>query len=157
MERIASFSVDHRRLLPGLYTSRRDSFAGVEITSYDLRMRRPYLDPPLTASEAHSIEHLLATWLRNSAAGPRIVYVGPMGCLTGFYVLAHDIDWTEMRGLLQQAFCWIAETADEIPGNSRDECGDCRTLSLVAGKKAAAAYLEILNGPLADNAPVLGG
>ncbi len=137
MQKIASFTVDHRTLERGLYLSRQDG----DVTTFDLRMRRPYADPPLSVTQAHSLEHLLATALRNGEARARVVYAGPMGCMTGFYVLYRGMDPRAAVRDIVNAFERIGGFL-EMPGDSEQECGDCRTLDLTAGKSLAAEYLQ---------------
>ena len=139
MIKIASFTVNHTQLNRGLYVSRRDG----ELTTFDLRMRRPYADMPLSAVEMHSLEHLLATALRNGALQEHIVYAGPMGCATGFYVLYRGVsDGAAVLDLIR-AFQAVL-SARKMPGNSRAECGNCLTLDLAAGKRIAEEYLKLI-------------
>jgi len=137
--KIASFTINHETLQRGVYVSRRDG----DITTFDLRLRRPYEDAVLTDVELHSLEHLLASQLRLGPYGQSIIYVGPMGCATGFYVLYRDTsDDTAVWDIIR-AFRKITE-ASEMPGNSRAECGNCRTLDLTVGKRAAAGFYAVI-------------
>ena len=137
--RITSFTINHETLCRGIYVSRRDG----DITTFDLRMRKPYAEPGLSDVEMHSLEHLLATELRNGPYGSNVIYVGPMGCATGFYVLFRDLSDDAAVWDIIRAFRKIIQ-ATKMPGNSRPECGNCRTLSLAAGKAVAAEYLAVI-------------
>ena len=133
MERIASFSVDHTKLKPGLYVSRIDG----DVVTYDIRMRRPNAGSYLSNGVLHTYEHLFATYVRNTSYGDRIIYVGPMGCRTGFYFL------------LKQTFAFIASYEGEIPGAAEAECGNYREHDLAGARKAA----EEMQAVLADWTP----
>mgnify|MGYP001069092233 CR=1 FL=1 len=111
MERIASFCVDHTRLLPGMYLSRQDGADG-EILTWDIRMKQPNKGSYLSPAAAHTLEHLFATYARNSKYSRGVVYVGPMGCLTGFYLLTTGLTPAEALDLTRSAFAWMAEFAD---------------------------------------------
>ena len=145
METIASFKIDHTTLTKGLYVSRIDrvglfSYA----TTFDVRMKTPYKDVPLFASSVHTLEHCLATYLRNERKD--VLYVGPMGCLTGFYVILSGKRTTEsIRQSLKRAFYWI-QTIDTVPGATKKECGNYTFMNLKDAKTEAAAYLEVLSG-----------
>ena len=140
-KKIPSFTINHEMLQRGVYVSRQDG----DIVTFDLRMRRPYAEPVLTDVELHSLEHLLATGLRNGSCGKNIVYVGPMGCATGFYVLSRGISVPDAVRAIADAFGAIAD-AKAMPGDSRVECGNCRTLDLAEGKRAAAEYYAVIRG-----------
>ena len=137
--KIPSFTINHLSLSPGLYVSRRDG----DVTTFDLRIRRPYADPVLTNAEMHSLEHLLATELRSGALKKHVLYVGPMGCATGLYVLYRDLCDSAVVQDLIRAFKAI-QTAQAMPGNSRQECGNCDTLDLEAGKRVAKQYYGVI-------------
>lgn len=145
MERISSFSVDHLKLNEGIYISRIDG----DIITYDLRFCKPYSDYLLTHEQMHTIEHLMATILRNDMRfSKNIVYFGPMGCQTGFYLLVnmnlgeitHSDTIKMIMSALQKALNWD----EEIPGNSKIECGNCYTLSLSSAKEALQKYYDTL-------------
>lgn len=147
MEKIASFTIDHTRLLPGIYVSRKDSVAGQTLTTLDIRFRRPNVEPALEPKAAHTIEHLGATYLRNlDGWKDRIIYFGPMGCLTGFYLIvsgdftAGTPEYDSLVDVLTGMFRFIAEYEGEIPGSKPDECGNC-TFHDLAGAKVAAAQM----------------
>ncbi len=142
MKKISSFTVDHDRLEPGIYLSRADG----DIVTYDLRMRRPNSGDYITPLAAHSLEHLLATYMRSGSAGERVIYVGPMGCRTGFYLLMSggtEKHAENFRALIT-ALALIAEHEGRMPGAARRECGNYRALSLAAGKAEAERYLKVL-------------
>ncbi|MBO7700190.1 MAG: S-ribosylhomocysteine lyase, partial [Eubacteriaceae bacterium] len=128
MERIASFNVDHVRLLPGLYVSRRDSFRDAVVTTFDIRMKKPNAGDYLTTTEAHTIEHLGATFLRNDPrTSESTVYFGPMGCRTGFYaVFFGDLESDDVSDIITEMFEFIASYQGTIPGQSEMECGNYR-------------------------------
>lgn len=146
MEKITSFTIDHLRLLPGLYVSRKDKVGKETITTFDLRLTRPNAEPVMNTAEVHTIEHLAATFLRNHPHwGERVLYFGPMGCRTGFYLILRDsVSKEELIALLKDAFAYIAEFSGEIPGSKREECGNYLEHDLCQAKRDAAEYLEIL-------------
>ena len=142
MERIASFTVDHNTLLPGLYYSRRDG----EIVTFDLRFKRPNTGDLLTNSQMHSAEHLIATLLRNSPDREAVVYFGPMGCQTGFYFL-FDNRLLSLEGaiaLLQEVFAAGADFQGEMPGKSAAECGNYENLDVETGRAVCRFYAALI-------------
>lgn len=142
MERIASFTVDHNTLLPGLYYSRRDG----EIVTFDLRFKRPNTGDLLTNSQMHSAEHLIATLLRNSQDREAVVYFGPMGCQTGFYFLFDNrlLSLEGAIGLLQEVFAAGAEFQGEMPGKSAAECGNYENLDVETGRAMCRFYADLI-------------
>lgn len=150
MERIASFCVDHTRLLPGMYLSRQDGPDG-EILTWDIRMKRPNQGQYLSPAGAHTLEHLFATYARNSQYSSGVVYVGPMGCLTGFYLVTIGLSPAQALELVRDAFAWMAEYTGEIPGASAVECGNYRMMDPVAARVEAAAILPVLQALDADH------
>lgn len=149
MEKIASFTVDHLRLLPGVYVSRKDT-AGTEIlTTFDIRMTRPNFEPVMNTAEIHAIEHLGATFLRNHAEyGEKTIYFGPMGCRTGFYlILAGDYESQDIVPLLKEMFVFIRDYEGTIPGAAAKDCGNYLDLNLPMAKYLANKYY---NEVLAD-------
>lgn len=144
MEKIESFRIDHNLLKSGVYVSRVDEAGGCDITTYDLRVRRPYEDAPLTGAEAHTIEHICATWLRNkNGLKERVIYFGPMGCLTGFYmILVGKPDAAEAAAIAKEMFEYVADFEGDIPGASRVECGNYRFMDLPEAKKTARRYVD---------------
>ena len=143
MERIASFTVDHTVLEPGLYLSRRD---GSVVTS-DLRFKKPNTGDLLSNSQMHSVEHLVATFLRNSAGKDAVVYFGPMGCQTGFYFLFDGDKLTNGQAiaLLQAVFAQAAVYDGPLPGCSAAECGNYRNLSVEEGRACCAWYSRLID------------
>ena len=138
MEKIESFKIDHLHHPAGIYLSRRDG----DICTYDVRICKPYADELLTNAEMHSLEHLLATVLRNGAHGAEVIYVGPMGCQTGFYVLYRGLGQNEAERDILAAFRYVADYDGEMPGNSKAECGNCLNLSVAAARRAATTFLK---------------
>lgn len=153
METIASFTVDHLKLLPGVYVSRKDSTGHDVVTTFDIRMTRPNFEPVMNTAEVHTIEHLGATFLRNHAEmADKVVYFGPMGCRTGFYlILAGDYESDAVVPLLREMFLFIRDFEGEIPGASAKECGNYLDQNLPMAKVLADKYLEqVLNCMTAD-------
>ena len=142
MERIASFTVDHDVLTPGLYLSRRDG----GVVTFDLRFKKPNTGDLLTNGEMHSVEHVIATLLRNSREKDAVVYFGPMGCQTGFYFL-FDGEKLSLAGavaLLQEVFAAGAVFAGPMPGNSTRECGNCRNLDVALARACCEYYAKVI-------------
>lgn len=148
MDKIASFTIDHQKLLPGVYVSRKDSVGSEVVTTFDIRMTRPNHEPVMNTAEMHTIEHLAATFLRNhSEFGSKIVYFGPMGCRTGFYlILAGDYESKDIIELLKELFAFVAEFKGDVPGASAVECGNYLDMNLpmanYLGKKFLTEVLE---------------
>ena len=142
MERIASFSVDHDVLVPGLYLSRRDG----KVTTFDLRFKKPNTGDLLTNAEMHSVEHVIATLLRNGRAKDAIVYFGPMGCQTGFYLLFDGAQLTDAEAveLVKETFAAGAAFDGEMPGKSAVECGNFINLDMALAKAQCAYYADII-------------
>ena len=139
--RIASFSINHDKLLPGLYVSRIDG----DITTYDMRCRRPNTGDLLDNSTLHSLEHMFATYIRNGELRSQIVYFGPMGCQTGFYLLVRNADNAAVLAEVKKTCERILAHEGPVFGAARKECGNYRNLSLEAAKAEAARYLAELN------------
>ena len=142
MERIASFTVDHNKLVPGLYYSRRDG----SVVTFDLRFKKPNTGDLLTNAEMHSAEHLIATLLRNSRAKDAVVYFGPMGCQTGFYFLFDSalLPVADAIELLKEVFTAAAAYEGEMPGKSAVECGNYINLEVELGKAVCAFYAGLI-------------
>ena len=142
MQKIASFQVDHDVLKPGLYVSRIDG----DVVTYDIRMKTPNADDYLSNGAMHTIEHLFATYARNSAVTNDVIYVGPMGCRTGFYLLLRDkIDREGALQLVRDSFQFVADFEGDIPGaQSSAECGNYKEHDLAGAKKEAAALVAVL-------------
>ena len=144
MEKIASFTIDHIKLEPGVYVSRKDHIGSEVITTFDLRMTSPNDEPVMNTAEMHAIEHLAATFLRNHEEyGPKIIYFGPMGCRTGFYLLlAGDYDSKDILPLMVELFQFIASFNDEVPGASAKDCGNYLDMNLPMARYLAQKYLK---------------
>lgn len=138
MQRIASFTVDHRFIRQWIYISRIDE----DITTYDVRMRKPNTGEVMSNLLMHSFEHLFATFMRNGNLKEQVVYVGPMGCQTGFYLLIRNADHKEVLAEVKRVLKGIAEYDGEMPGFSEIECGNYRNLDVNVAKAEAARYLE---------------
>lgn len=145
---IASFCVNHNTLEPGMYVSRVDG----DVVTYDIRMKKPNAGDYLSTGTAHTIEHLFATLARNDARGDHVLYVGPMGCRTGFYLLVRDaLPHTEAIRLVHDCFTQIAEWDDEIPGAVRAQCGNYLDQDLDGARAAAAGLCAVLENWTEDN------
>lgn len=144
MEKIASFTVNHMDLQAGIYVSRRDEVNGSVITTFDLRMKRPNHEPVMNTAEMHTIEHLGATFLRNHAEYKnRIIYFGPMGCRTGFYlIVSGDYESKDIAGLVTEMYRFISTFDDEVPGASPMDCGNYLDMNLPMARYEAKAYLQ---------------
>ena len=144
MQKITSFTIDHLRLIPGVYVSRKDPVGSETITTFDLRMTSPNDEPVMNTAEMHAIEHLAATFLRNHADfGSKIIYFGPMGCRTGFYLLlAGDYDSKDIVPLMIELFEFIANFYDEVPGASAKDCGNYLDMNLPMARYLAKKYLN---------------
>lgn len=144
MEKIASFTINHLELQPGVYVSRKDNVGGSVITTFDIRMTRPNFEPVMNTAEMHAIEHLGATYLRNHADfGSKIVYFGPMGCRTGFYLLLNgDYASKDIVDLLTGLYKFIADFEGEIPGASARDCGNYLDMNLPMAKYLGKKFLN---------------
>ncbi|MDO5141407.1 MAG: S-ribosylhomocysteine lyase [Eubacteriales bacterium] len=142
MKRIASFEVDHDKLRPGMYTSRIDG----DVTTYDIRMVYPNAGTYIQPAAGHTLEHLFATYVRNSRFAEQIIYCGPMGCQTGFYLLVRDLPAADAIALVQQSMAFIAAYEGAIPGASRVECGNYLLHDLAGAKALAASMVPVLDG-----------
>lgn len=148
MKRIASFTVDHLNLLPGLYVSRRDNRDGVVITTFDMRMTAPNREPVIDVPALHTIEHLGATYLRNSARKDDVVYFGPMGCRTGCYILMFgDLASEDIFDLVVEMCDFIIAFEGEIPGAAPEQCGNYSEQNL----NMAKYYIEKYEKALVEN------
>ena len=151
MEKIASFTIDHIKLQPGLYVSRKDKIGAETITTFDLRLTKPNDEPVMNTAEIHTMEHLAATFLRNEPSWKdRVIYFGPMGCRTGFYLLTRDVEPSLAVEQILAVLDKIAYHSDKMFGAERKECGNYRELSLQAAQREAARYLSILRGKEID-------
>lgn len=149
MEKITSFTIDHIRLQPGVYVSRKDKVGAETITTFDLRMTSPNEEPVMNTAEVHTIEHLGATFLRNHPEyGPKTIYFGPMGCRTGFYLLlAGDYSSRDILPLITEMYEFIRDFRGEVPGASAKDCGNYLDMNLPMANFLAGRYLEeVLRG-----------
>lgn len=144
MEKIASFTIDHLKLVPGVYVSRKDTIGKEVITTFDLRMTSPNDEPVMNTAEVHTIEHLAATFLRNHPVyGDKTIYFGPMGCRTGFYLLlTGDLTSKEIVPLMIEMFEFIRDFKDEVPGASPKDCGNYLDMNLPMANYLAKRYLD---------------
>lgn len=140
MKKIPSFQIDHTILEKGIYISRIDD----DITTYDIRMRAPNREPVMTNASMHTIEHLFATYVRNTEFGDNIIYFGPMGCRTGFYFLTRSLSDSYCIQLIKDAFAFIADFWGSIPGAAMSECGNWQDHNLLQAKEDAKQFLEII-------------
>ena len=152
MQKITSFTIDHSKLIPGVYISRKDPVGAEMITTFDLRMTSPNDEPVMNTAEMHTIEHLAATFLRNHKEfGSKIIYFGPMGCRTGFYLLlAGDYESKDIIELLKEMYTFIAEFEGEVPGASAKDCGNYLDMNLPMAKYLAKKSLEDVLTDIAD-------
>ena len=148
LTRIASFSVNHDFIKEGIYVSRIDG----DITTYDMRTRIPNNkdDDYMSNLTMHSLEHLFATYVRNSEIGPRVIYFGPMGCQTGFYLLVRDANNEETLCVVKDVLAKIIAHSEAMPGASREECGNYKNLDLESAKAEATRYLTALENANSD-------
>lgn len=154
MKKITSFTIDHNRLSRGVFLSRRYTTpSGDIITTFDVRMTEPNRQTPLSGAAIHAMEHLAATFLRNHPVwGERIIYWGPMGCLTGNYlIVSGDYSSEDMLPLLRETFGFIASFSGDIPGATPRDCGNYSFMDLDGARRAASDYLEILQNPAECN------
>ena len=148
MEKIPSFTIDHEKLLRGIYVSRKDSVGNDTVTTFDIRMKEPNREPALHPGALHTIEHLAATYLRNDAEWKdKIVYWGPMGCLTGNYLLLRgDFESRDIVELMRRTFAFVANFDGEVPGTAPRDCGNYLLHDLPMARFEARKYLtEVLD------------
>ena len=149
MDKITSFTIDHLNLLPGVYVSRKDKAGGAVITTFDIGMTRPNFEPVMNTAEVHTIEHLAATFLRNhNLWKDRVLYFGPMGCRTGFYLLlAGDYESEDIVPLMKELFTFIRDYRGEVPGACARDCGNYLDMNLPMANWLADRFLrEVLDG-----------
>ena len=146
MEKITSFTIDHILLQPGLYVSRKDRVGAETVTTFDLRLTSPNEEPVMNTAEVHTIEHLAATYLRNDPQWKeRVLYFGPMGCRTGFYLLlVGDLSSQDVKDLVLGCFRFVAEFTGEVPGASAKDCGNYLDMNLPMAKYWGAKYAALL-------------
>ena len=146
MEKITSFTIDHIKLQPGLYVSRKDKVGSETVTTFDLRVTKPNEEPVINTAEMHTIEHLAATYLRNDARWKdKVLYFGPMGCRTGFYLLlAGDYVSTDVVELVHGCFAFVRDFRGEVPGASARDCGNYLDMNLPMANYWGAKYAALL-------------
>ena len=146
MEKIASFTIDHLRLRPGLYDTRKERLGAETVTTFDLRITAPNIEPVMNTAEVHAIEHLGATYLRNDPTWKdRVVYFGPMGCRTAFYLLlSGDLASEDVLSLVADTFRFIRDFSGEIPGASAKDCGNYLDMNLPMAQFYARRYVSVL-------------
>lgn len=144
MKKIASFTIDHLKLEPGIYVSRKDHIGNETITTFDIRMTRPNFEPVMNTAEVHTLEHLGATFLRNHEKyADQIIYFGPMGCRTGFYLLmAGDLESKDIVALVQEMFVFMSEFEGKVPGAEAKDCGNYLDMNLNMAKYVAKHFYE---------------
>ena len=147
MEKITSFTIDHIRLQPGIYVSRKDKVGDQIVTTFDLRLTSPNEEPVLNTAEIHTIEHLAATFLRNKEGWKeKVLYFGPMGCRTGFYLLMiGDLTSEEILPLVRECFAFVADFTGEIPGASAKDCGNYLDMNLPMANYWGRRYIALLD------------
>ena len=153
MKKIPSFTIDHTRLNRGIYVSRKDQVGNEVVTTFDIRMKLPNREPALGQGAIHTIEHLAATFLRNHPVWKdRVVYWGPMGCLTGNYLLMKgDLTSADVLPLMKETFEFVANYEGDIPGATERDCGNYLLQDLPMARYEARKYLEVLNNATSDN------
>ena len=145
-DKIESFKIDHNKLCPGIYVSRTDG----DITTYDLRTRKPNMGDYMDNITMHSTEHMIATYIRSSALSKDIIYFGPMGCQTGFYLLVRNADNEEVLSVLKETLKKVIDHEGEVFGASAIECGNYKNLDIASAKTECKKYLEVLEGYTPD-------
>lgn len=147
MKKIPSFTINHEKLLRGIYVSRKDSVGGEVITTFDIRMKEPNREPVMGAPELHTIEHLAATYLRNDAEWKdKVIYWGPMGCQTGNYLLLKgDLQSRDIVELMKRTFRFIATFEGDVPGATARDCGNHLLMNLPMARYEAKKFLEVLD------------
>ena len=146
MEKITSFTIDHIKLQPGLYVSRKDKVGSETLTTFDLRVTKPNDEPVMNTAEVHTIEHLAATYLRNEPDWKdRVIYFGPMGCRTGFYlILAGDLTSRDVLELVKNCFRFVRDFRGDVPGASAKDCGNYLDMNLPMANYWGAKYAALL-------------
>lgn len=152
MDKITSFTINHLKLLPGIYVSRKDNAGNTVVTTFDIRMTRPNFEPVMNTAEMHAIEHLGATFLRNHPQfKEQVLYFGPMGCRTGFYLLlGGDYSSKDIVPLMKEMFVFIRDYRDEVPGASPRDCGNYLDLNLPMANYLADRFLKEVLDTIGD-------
>jgi S-ribosylhomocysteine lyase len=153
MEKIASFQIDHLKMKPGVFVSRKDEFTDVVLTTFDLRFKEPNKEPVIDNPALHTMEHLCATFLRSYKNwGQKVVYFGPMGCRTGFYLIVEgDYNSTDILPVLGEMFKWIENFDGPIPGATASECGNYLEQNLDMAKLECKKYAVLIKNPGKEN------
>ena len=146
MKKITSFTIDHLKLEPGFYVSRKDRIGAETVTTFDLRLTKPNGEPVMNTAEVHTMEHLAATYLRNDPKwGEKVIYFGPMGCRTGFYLLlAGDLEPQDALELVKGCFRFIRDYQGDVPGASARDCGNYQDMNLLMANYWGARYFQLL-------------
>ena len=152
MEKITSFTIDHIKLQPGLYVSRKNRVGSETVTTFDLRLTKPNGEPVMNTAEIHTMEHLAATYLRNEPVWKdRVIYFGPMGCRTGFYLLlAGDLESADVLDLVKECFAFIRDFRGEVPGASAKDCGNYLDMNLPMANYWGERYSALLENITPD-------
>ena len=152
MEKITSFTIDHLRLLPGIYVSRKDHAGDTVVTTFDIRITRPNYEPVMNTAEVHTIEHLGATFLRNQEDWKdRVLYFGPMGCRTGFYLLlTGDYESVDIVPLMKEMFTFMRDFEGQVPGAAAKDCGNYLDMNLPMARYLADRYLKEVLGQITE-------
>ena len=152
MEKITSFTIDHIKLQPGLYVSRKDKVGGETVTTFDLRLTKPNGEPVMNTAEIHTMEHLAATYLRNEPVWKdRVIYFGPMGCRTGFYLLlSGNLESADVLDLVKECFAFIRDFRGEVPGASAKDCGNYLDMNLPMANYWGERYSALLENITPD-------
>lgn len=145
-QKIESFKIDHNKLSPGIYVSRTDG----DIVTYDLRTRKPNMGDYMDNATMHSVEHMIATYIRSSSIGQDIIYFGPMGCQTGFYLLVRNGDNDEVLAVVKETLQKVISHEGEVFGASQIECGNYKNLDIALAKQECRKYLDILESYTPD-------
>lgn len=153
MDKITSFTIDHLKLLPGVYVSRKDQTGAATVTTFDIRMTRPNYEPVMNTAEVHTIEHLGATFLRNHEKWrDRVLYFGPMGCRTGFYLLlSGDLTSAEIIPLMREMFLFIKDFEGDVPGACAKDCGNYLDMNLPMARYLADRFLREVLEQIGDD------
>lgn len=153
MEKITSFTIDHLKLLPGLYVSRKDKVGDQTVTTFDIRMTRPNFEPVMNTAEVHTLEHLGATFLRNdSEYKDKVIYFGPMGCRTGFYlVLTGDYQSKDILPLIKNMYSFMKDFEGDIPGACARDCGNYLDMNLNMAKYISKKYYDEVLTDISDD------
>jgi S-ribosylhomocysteine lyase len=150
--KVASFTIDHDRLLKGIYVSRKDHIGNETVTTFDVRIKRPNIEPPVDMPAMHTLEHLIAVYLRESKWADEIVYVGPMGCRTGMYIIFKgDLESKDVLEPIRSAFEYVVDFEGIVPATTPKECGNYLEHNLTIAQYESKIFLETLNNMKDEN------